>query len=135
MKVNINGRSDRRDTYKDYNKMKTIIKLNKLNDSVEGSVVVDGFLPNMNAFVSTEFSSNVASSTEIPFIIEAIGYAPALDDVEIFSAITKKVDMTAPGPNSNKLMNLGADQGLSPNIQSKPLISRDLPPGFEELYK
>ena len=62
-------------------------------------------------------------------------FAVHIEPIEFYLVFRKKVNMTAVGPNENKIKNVGQDIGKEDYKAVAPVTPLDFPREFRELYK
>lgn len=114
------------------------IKIHKVNkNDLTYIKSVDTSMANSSGMTISHYADSYKqTSASIPYEIEGVEkHIPILEDPEFGIAITKKIDFTAIGVNSNVIEDIGKDTGKYDYVNDVPTRPIDLPPGFTELYK
>ena len=90
--------------------------------------------PSSSTSVSSSQSYNVIRSrVELPFSFTASNEnVVKLNDVNFHTVIRKNMDISSTKHYGNFINKYGSDSGIS-SVNKNPNVSRDLPPGFEEV--
>lgn len=77
-----------------------------------------------------------STSATLPFVIEGVkAQIPEINSVDYCVVIRKKVDFSSIGSNLNESQSAGKDIGQTNYKDKIPVRPKDLPKGFEELYR
>lgn len=82
---------------------------------------------------SSQLYNIIRSRVELPFSFTALNEnVVKLNDVNFHTVIRKNIDISSTKHYGNFINKYGTDSGITPNNKN-PNVSRDLPPGFEEV--
>ena len=108
-----------------------IIKIHKINkNDLDYVVSLDTNMANSSGMVISHYADTYKqTSATIPFEIEGVEkHVPILEDPEFSLSMTKKIDYTAIGVNSNVIKDIGRDTGKDNYVNNVPERPLDLPP-------